>query len=1115
MRDLFDDFMEELRRREAVARGEDPGPPRQRGGDDDHDDRDDDDRADGDSDESGGDHEQADGSHDERDESDDSDAATGDRSDQALEEPRSIDERRRRGRRRGRAPGGPNDGAGSRAARFGRRMVIALVVLVVLGIILLFSVGLDLWTDALWFTSVGFDSVFWTRVLATVGLGVAAFVVALIVLLGNLWIASRLSPPPSGEPGTFRSWVDRFNEAAAAADARRDRSSAFGGWRDRYDPGGGGGRAVVIEAPEFPDITPIAGWIIGAVAILIALVIGASMSGAWETVLLWIHRVPFSPTASVTDPIFGRDIGFFLFELPFLRLIQGLFNGIVIAALLIALARYLVAAANGGLVFTTPVRVHLAVLGGLFLLSVAFGYQLDKLELSYSTRGVAAGVSYTDQNAQFLALDLLTAISGIAAALLVGGAFTRMLWPLGLTIGFWFFASIVIGRLYPEAVQRFTVAPNQYAQEERYIGNNIAMTRLAFNLGDWQDQPFDGTAVLTPDQVAKEAPTFASARLWDPRPLQTSLDQLQTVRRYYDFTDVDTDRYQINDVQRQIMLSGRELALEQNPSATGWVNQRIVYTHGIGVAMVPVNEAGSQGQPNLLIGNLPPVSTGGAPTITQPRIYFGERPSSYVVTGAQEDEFDYPTGETDSGGSVGAQYRWTGTTGIKLDTTLMRLLFAARFRDLDLLISDQVTANSQLLFHRSLSDRLNMVAPFLKYDGDPYLVIDGSGNLVYVQDAFTTSDRFPDSQPFDPGAALGGDEFNYIRNSVKITVNAYDGTMHFYVADPNDPIIRAYEGVFPKLFEPLSSMPSDLRAHIRVPEDLFNVQTQVFGRYHVTDTLQFFRKDDLWTVPTGASSDQRLPSQAYYVEMHLPGQSGVEFLLLQPMVPVSRPNMIAWVAARNDGDAYGSTLVYRFPADTTIFGPTQIEARIDQDPVISAQVSLWNQSGSKVIYGNLIVLPLDNALIYLQPVYLQSTGSAFPAFTRIVIASPRQVVWASTLSDALQQLLAAEAGNPQPPPNPSPGPGPSPGPSASPGPGPTPGVTPGTGLPNDVAGLIAYANQHFEAAQTALREGDFARYGAEIALVQAALQKLQVLEPGIASPLPIPAASQPAPSTAP
>jgi uncharacterized membrane protein (UPF0182 family) len=678
----------------------------------------------------------------------------------------------------------------------------------------------------------------------------------------------------------------------------------------------------------------------------------------------------------------------------------------------------------------------------------------------------------------------------------------------------------VVGRIYPEAVQRFSVAPNQYAQEERYIGNNIAMTQLAFVLGNWTDDvPFDGTAVLTPAQVASETPTFASARLWDPRPLQASLDQLQTVRKYYDFTDVDTDRYSIDGIQRQVMLSARELAPELNPRATGWVNQRINYTHGIGVAMVPVNEAGSQGQPNLLIGNLPPVSTGGAPPITQPRIYFGERPSSYVVTGAKEDEFDYPTGESDPLGSVGAQTRWAGTTGVKLDTTLMRLLFAARFRDLDLLISDQVTSESQLLFHRSLSDRLTRIAPFLRFDKDPYVVVDDSGRLVYMQDAFTTSGRFPDAQPFDLGdlesTNLGNDAINYIRNSVKITVDAYDGTMHFYVADPDDPIIRAYQGIFPVLFEPLSAMPADLRAHVRVPEEMFNIQTQVFGRYHVTDTLQFFRGDDLWTVPAGSSNDQRLPSQAYYVEMHLPGETGVEFLLLQPMVPTSRPNMIAWVAARNDGVQYGSVLVYRFPADTTVFGPAQIEARIDQDPVISAQISLWNQSGSKVIYGNLIVLPLDNALIYLQPVYLQSTGSAFPAFTRIVVASPRQVVWSNTLGDALRLLLAAEAGA-----SPSPGPTPTPGPGATPTPGPSPTPTPGPGssptappsvdLPTDIPGLIDYANLHFALAQTALRDGDFARYGAEIARVEEALQRLQDLAPGLGLPSPGASAS-PAP----
>ena len=508
MRDLFDDFMDELRKREAAARGEDPGPGRQRPPDPD-DDGDDHDRPDDTDDDSG---ESGSGP------SDDDAADTAD-DDAGGDRPETITAaRRRRGRRR-RGPGGPDDGAGNRAARAGRRLGIALLILALLGVFLLFSVGIDLWTDVLWYASVGFDPVFWTRLTATVGLGVGAFLVALIVLLGNLWLAGRLSPPPSEGGGTFRSLFDRLNEAAQAADSRRDSTrSPFGGGRDPFGNVRSTGSPIVFETTDIPDLRPLAGWILGALALFFAIIIGGSVSGAWETVLLWIHRVPFSPTASVTDPIFHRDISFFLFELPFLRLVQGVFNGIVIAALLLSLTRYIVSASSGGLVFSSPVRVHLAVLGGLFLLSVAFGYQLDKLDLSYSTRGVAAGVSYTDQNAQFLAFDVLTVISGIAAALLVGAAFTRMLWPLGLTIAVWFVASLVIGRLYPEAIQRLTVTPNQYAQESPYIGNNIAMTQLAFDVGTWTDDvPFNGTAVLTPDQVARESSTFASARLWDYR----------------------------------------------------------------------------------------------------------------------------------------------------------------------------------------------------------------------------------------------------------------------------------------------------------------------------------------------------------------------------------------------------------------------------------------------------------------------------------------------------------------------------------------------------------------------------------------------------------------------
>src|SRR4051794_2453543 len=1126
MRDLFDDFMEELRRREAMARGQDPGRNARR----------DPEPLDGDDNDAAPLQDRDDGpaaldDGDERttlDDDRDEDAAN-------AEEPTVLHGRSRRGGGgrgggRGRGPGGPDDGGPGRATRMGRRIGLAIAGAAVLGIFLLFRFGLGPWTDAPWDRSVGFDPVFWTRITATIALGLGAFILALIVLFGNLWLAGRLAPTTVDGAGGrgIQSLVDRINAAAQAADERRGPRATYGGrdpfGRPGYDPRGSDDRttnAIVFDAGDLPDLTPLAGWILGGIALFLALVIGGSMSGAWETVLLWIHRVPFSPTASVTDPIFNKDIGYFLFELPFLRLVQGLFNALVISALLLTLARHVVSASHGGLVFSTQIRVHLAVLAGLFLLSVAFGYQLDKLELVYSNRGVATGVSFTDQNAQFLAYDVLTILSGIAAALLVGGAFTRVLWPLALTIGVWFLASIVVGRLYPEAVQRFSVVPNQYAQEERYIGNNIAMTRLAYDLDGWSDIPFKGDQPLTATDVVDEQDTFRSARLWDYRPLRTTLDQLQTVRKYYDFTDVDTDRYMIDGVKRQVMLSARELWLEQNPSATGWVNQRIIYTHGVGAAMVPVNEVTGEGQPNMFIGNLPPASQQGAPTITQPRIYFGERESSYIVVGAQQAEFDYPTGEDAAGGSIGTQTRWKGTTGIPLEHTLDRLLFALRFRDLDLLISDQVTSSSQLLFHRSIGDRIGRIAPFLKFDKDPYLVIDDSGRMVYIQDAFTTSDRFPNAQAFNPAATLaatglGSDAIDYIRNSVKITVDAYDGTMHFYVADPDDPIIRAYQGVFPQLFEPLSAMPADLQKHLRVPEELFNVQSRVFGRYHVTDPQQFYRKDDLWTVPD-QTSEQTLPAEAYYVEMRLPKEQGTEFLLLQPMVPTGRPNMIAWVAARMDPPNYGQVQVYRFPADTTIFGPAQIEARIDQDPVISAQISLWSQSGSNVIRGSLIVVPLDDSLIYLQPVYLQSTGSAFPEFKRIVVALPRQVVWSDSLGDALKLLLAAEAGGASPAPGGSPAPSatpPAPTASASTGPAssPTtaPSAPPNAGLPTNVPGLIDYANLHFALAQTALRDGDFARYGTEIALVEAALQRLQVLAPELAPPSLTPSAS-PAP----
>jgi uncharacterized protein len=1097
---MFDEFLDELRRRQAEATG---GQPRRRAQEPEDEPSADDEADSDDADEP----EVGDRVLDEDDsETDDADS-------NRESEPISIGSSGRgrdagggagrppRDPRRGRPVGGPNDGGGPRIRR---QVALAVGLVLVLFIFIMLAVGLDLWTDAIWYKSVGYDAVFWTRLSVQLVLFAVGLVLALVLLLGNLWLAGRMAPPAdgAGASGSVRGWIDRLNEAVMDSEQRRAGPNAPG----RRQAGQRG--PVDVTPYELPDATPIGRIVIVIASIFVALTVGGALASNWETVLLWLNRVPFDPAGSgtVTDPVFGRDISFYLFELGFLRFVQVTVIGLIIASLVVAGARYLVAGLDGSPVFSTPVRVHLGALAGLVLMAIAVGYQLDKFELVYSNRGVAEGVSYTDANAQFLAYDVLTGLSAIAAAFLVGGAFSRVLWPLGLTVAVWLIASIGIGRIYPEAVQRLTVVPNQPALESSYISNNIAMTRLAFDLDGWTVRNYRGEAPLTEAAIAEHDATFLNARLWDYRPLGDTLDQLQTVRQYYDFTDVDTDRYPFGENVRQVMLSVRELAREKNPEAVGWVNERVYYTHGIGVAMVPVNEVATQGQPRLVIQNLPPVSTQGAPDVTEPRVYFGEKPSSYIVVRARQDEFDFPQGQTD------VKTRWKGTTGIGLDTTLSRLLFALRFRDLNLLISDQVTADSQLLFHRSLADRLPRIAPFLLYDKDPYVVIRDDGRLVYVQDAYTASDRFPHGQQFSPTTlndsgtvptGLGEASFNYIRNSVKIVVDAYDGTMTFYANDPDDPLLRAWQGVFPTLFQPMTTFPTDLRPHLRVPEELFNVQTRVYGRYHVENPLTYYSQDDLWTVPTGQSTQQSLSTEAYYVIMSLPEEDTPEFLLLQPMIPKDRPNMIAWVAARNDPDVYGETLVYRFPTETSIFGPAQIEAQIDADPEISAQFTLWSQSGSEVIRGNLIVVPVGESLVYLQPVYLRSTSSKFPAFQKIIVASPTTVVWGDTLRQALDQLLRDQGGGPGPTPTPTPAPGPTPtpGPTGTPGPGQSPPS-------GDVTALVEYANLHFELAQQALRDGDFARYGQEIALVKEALAQLEDLV-GATSPSP---SASPSPS---
>ena len=1071
MRDLFDDFLEELRRREAQARGEPapaPKPP---------DDRDPDDR---DPDEPGSD-----------DDGDDADGTEDEPATSRRPPPQPIRSRRR--------PGGPDDGAGMGR---GRRVGLWVMVAAIIALFLLFTFGIDLWTDALWYASVHFDGVFWTRVGAQALLFIGGLVLALVVLLGNLALAARLSPPPGPGQAGLRGIIDRVNDAASAGAGGRGRPgpSAFG------EP-----RTLVFDADDLPDLTPIAGVGLVVVSALIALTIGGSLAAAWETILLWAHQVPFSPGATaVTDPIFGRDIGFFLFQLPFLRLVQGLFNALVIGSIIVVLGRYLVGAARGGLVFSTPVRVHLAVLGGLFLLSVAFGYQLDKYELVYSTRGVATGVSFTDQHAQFFAFDVLTIVSGLAAALLVGAAFTRYIWPLGLT------ARGLVLRLAGDRPDLPVGHPAVLGRPEQ-VRPGAAVHR---------QQHRDDPARLRPRRLGEPAVQGRPAA--DPGPGRLGGGHLPE-RPALGLPSAPGHARPAPDRPPVLRLHGRRHrpVHDRRPAAPG----DALRARARARAEPQRDRLGEQadrvhprhrrrdgaGQRGHQRGPAEPLHRRtcrrsrwtARRQITQPRIYFGERDSDYVVVGAQQDEFDYPTGEGDASAANGTDTRWTGTTGIRLDNTLMRLLFSLRFRDLDLMISDQVTADSQLLFHRSLSDRLSRIAPFLKFDKDPYIVVDDAGRLVYIQDAYTTSDRFPNAQAFDPGrfpgSGLGGDDFDYIRNSVKITVDAYDGTMTLLRQRPDRPDRPRVRGRLPDALHARSRRcPPTCCATCASPSSCSTSRRAMFGRYHVTDPQQFFRNDDLWTVPSSTGNEQTLPSEAYYVVMRMPGESHAEFLLLQPMVPNGRPNMIAWIAARNDAPNYGTTRVYRFPAGDHRSSGRRRSRRASTRTRSSASRSRSGTSpGSAVIRGNLIVVPIGDSIIYLQPVYLKSTSVSFPEFQRIVVALDAQRRLGAD-PEQRDRPAAARRGGGEPVAVAHAHASAEPGRLADPAPTPGPSGSPGTiePLPNDVPGLIAYANRHYDLAQAALRAGDFAGYGRETAMVKAALDKLDQLAPSVGLPSP-------------
>ncbi len=922
-----------------------------------------------------------------------------------------------------------------------------LILLSILVLLFLFSLGsiASFYTDFLWFDHLGFRDMFVKRLSTRLVIFTLTFLFALAVLLGN-WLLARRRASRETTP-------------------------------------------LLTNAPRADGLRAI---LIGT-ALVLAFLFASAAAGQWEELLLLQNAQGFG----VADPIFGRDVGFYIFQLPIYEFFQGWLVTLLILTTLGLLPIY--AGSNlleiqrgawrplqsGGL------RRHLAVLLGILTLVWAGGYALDIYRLLFSNRGVAYGASYVDLSAGLWALRLQAAFALLTAlALFYNIARPNARLPL-LTGALWFVSAVVVGGLLPGLLQRYVVEPNELSLETPYIEHNIAFTRAAFGLDRIESIPFGTVENLSPDDLLENEDVLRNVRLWDYRPLQQTYQQLQGLRPYYAIGEIDIDRYQIDGEQRQVMLAARELDKTRLP-APSWVNRNLEFTHGYGIIMNPVNEVTAEGQPNFFIKDLPPQSRVPSIEVTRPEIYFGELTNDTIYVGSAREEFSYPSGDE----NVYTNYEGTG--GIVLNSFLKRLAFAMRQSDPNVLLSNDITETTRVQYRRQVQERVRELTPFLLLDVDPYLVVNDEGRLIWLQDAYTVSDDYPYSTPARlsprpsvtetlPNGAplpLTTRPFNYMRNSVKITIDAYDGSVAYYVSDTNDPILRSYAQAFPGVFRPMDEMPADLQPHLRYPVDLFWTQARQFLTYHMSDVRVFYNKEDLWQIPSEVVQNATQETEPYYVTLPLPNQAEPEYLLILPFSPANKNNMIAWLAARNDPGHYGELVVYEMGRQSLVFGPLQVEGRIDQEPSISQQFTLWDQRGSSVVRGNLLVLPINQSFLYVEPVYLLSEANALPELRRIVTASNTSVAMAETLDRSLRAL--AQAGieevivDDTPPPDTT---------------APTPPSAVATPPANPVTleELVAAANAHLLAAEQAQRDGDWARYGQELAALRENLAQLAAL----------------------
>lgn len=897
-------------------------------------------------------------------------------------------------------------------------------------IFVFFSNLIVLITDWWWFNEVGFTEVFLKSLGSKIVIFLAVFIFSLLFLWLNFLFSTASKIP----------WITSLPES-------------------------------LIGQPLNLD-NRIAARIAFLASLLVALFLGLISASAWQDILKFISATPFKET----DPIFAKDVAFYIFTLPVLELGLGLLRTIVVMAFFGCGLIYIfrgnlnISTILGKLNYSklglpeiklpkpketeTKTRIHLGILLSFFFMTLSGGIYLSLFKLLTTQSGLVLGAVYTDVNVVIPLLRLSILLTSICA-------FLALFWGLSGKIGLLLMGIAVYvllgvaSSVAPAVFHKLIVAPNELVKETPFIKYNIAASQKAFDLDKIEEREILAEKQLSAKDIADNNLTIKNVRLWDRAPLLSTFSQIQEIRTYYEFISVDNDRYTVDGEIRQVMLSPRELDSEALPSKT-WINERLAFTHGYGLAAGPVNQVTTEGLPVLFVKDLPPKSEVEELAISRPEIYYGEFSNDYVILKTKSQEFDYPKGEE----NVYTAYEGRG--GIKVNSPLRRIFFALRFGSLKLFLSNDVTSESRIMYYRKINERVSKIAPFLTFDRDPYMVV-ADGKLYWIVDAYTSTDRYPYSQTMP----LDGGKINYIRNSVKAVIDAYDGRVAFYQVDSKDPIINTYSKIFPNLFRPLSAMPESLKTHLRYPEDIFTLQTAIYTVYHMDNPQIFYNREDQWEIPSigeaSETSDGRKATvlAPRHMIMKLPGEKKEEFILMLPFTPRAKDNLSAWMVARNDGENYGKLLVYRFPKQKLVFGPKQIIGRINQDAEISKLISLWDQRGSQVIQGPLLVIPIEESLIYVRPLYLKAEAGKIPELKRVIVAYENKIAMEETLEEGLAKIFGTTT------------------------------VEKTKKVEVKEENLIRQANETFEKALRAQKEGDWTRYGEEIKRLGEILKKLQ------------------------